>query len=96
MNAIGANDGIRSGGGAIRKVQDNGFISTIVVFDRDQTFAHVYAILGDGCDEVVDEMCAVARLQSRRAFLGMNMLAGVGAVTLDYEADMLRYLLLEC
>ena len=82
VDAIGANNRIRGGGSAICKAQDDRLIRTEVVFNLDQTLAHVYAIFRDSCDEVIDEMCTVTGLQAGGALLGMNMLAGSGTMTL--------------
>lgn len=90
VNAICANNSICSGGGAICKVQEDRLISAVVVLDRNQAFAHVYTILRDRCDEVIDEMCTMTGLQSCGALLGVNMLAGGGTVAL--YSDVLSYL----
>ena len=85
VDAIGANDSICGGSGAVCKAQDNRLITTEIVLNLNQTFAHMYAIFGDSCDEVVDEMGTVTGLQAGGALLGMNMLAGSGTMALHHE-----------
>ena len=82
MDAIGADDSICGGGGTICKAQVDRLIRTEIIFNLNQTLAHMDAIFGDSCDEVVDEMCTVTGLQAGGALLGMNMLAGGRTMTL--------------